>query len=296
MESHPLLQYILDFDPDDLDNINSYVPIPGEWPRNWSCFAGDMGGTHFRVGRVDFDANGAASIAGYQDFPMPGAKKEVPVEDLFDFYEELKSTYGVKDSALCFSYPAEIYPDGTAKIIRLAKGLKLSGAVGYKINESVVNDTVAVLLGSKGANMGMVLGTGFNIAYIKDGKIIDAECGLYEGFVTEDFDYGPKAEMQISGKYLNPLIEKMNDSIPKEELIDRAAKVVAGEVLRLSNYAGYKDIKLAVEGTTFYKLEGLRESIEKYCLKLLDNITFIDGRNTTMIGAAIALYERRYRK
>ena len=296
MLSRPLQQYISEFNPESVGNINSYVTLPREWPKNWSCVAGDMGGTHFRIARVDFDSEGNASVSGFKDYPMPGSQGEVSCDDLFSFYEEQKKSFGLKDSALCFSYPSEIFPDGSAKILRLTKNIKLTGAVGYIINESVINDTVAVLLGSKGANMGMVLGTGFNLAYVKEGKVIDAECGIYEGFKTEDFDFGPIAEMQVGGTYLNPLIEKMKGIVSREDLVDRAAKVVAGEIYALAKYADYKAINLAVEGTTYYRLEGLRDNIEKYCAQLMDNITFLDGRDTTLIGAAVALYERRYKK
>ena len=296
MISRPLQQYISEINPESVGNINSYVNPLKEWPRNWSCVAGDMGGTHFRVARVDFDSEGNASVSGFKDFPMPGTQGEVSCDYLFSFYEEQKKSFGLSESALCFSYPSEIFPDGSAKILRLTKGIQLSGAVGYIINESVINDTVPALIGTRGANMGMVLGTGFNIAYVKDGKVIDAESGIFEGFRSEDFDYGPIAEMQVSGAYLNPLIEKMKGVISKEELVDRAAKVVASEIYGFAKYADYKAINLAVEGTTYYKLEGLRDNIEKYCMELMDNITFLDGRDTTLIGAAVALYERRYKK
>ena len=295
MTSLSLEQYIELFNPGSLPNIDSFVTPAAERPKNWTCMASDWGGTNFRSAEIAFDENGNANVRNLFTCTMPGRDSSLTIDELFAFYDERKKAHGAEISGVCFSSPATILPDGTAEILCFTKELKVSGAEHRIINESVINDAVGVLMGTKGANMGLVLGTGYNIAYVKDNRVINSECGTYTEFPTEAFDFGPKAEMQLSGAYINPLLEKTAGLASREEIIDRAAKVAVSEIYGIAEYAGLKEARIAAEGSVFYKFKELHDKIEYYVKQLPLDVVFLDGRDTTLIGAATALYERRYR-
>ena len=287
MKSLPIEQYLKLFKPETLANINSYAGI-GEWPKNYECVAMDMGGTNFRIGRVKFDAEGNPSVYDFKKQTMPGAEREITIDEFYDFFEAKKKEYSAEDVALCFSYEAEIFPDLSAKITHFSKEVKVDGAEGKIIKARIVNDTTAALLGTKGANIGLILGTGFNIAFIKDGVIYNSECGRFVGFPVSEIDCGPLSEMQLSGVYINPLIK--NNPELRSEIIDRAAKIAAAEIYGTAKYAGIEELKIAAEGSVFYNFDELREKIIFYLNQLGCKYEFLDGRDKTLIGAAVAAY------
>lgn len=286
MKSLPLEQYVKLFKPEKLDNIKSYLSTPSVWPKNKEVVAMDMGGTNFRVGRVCFDENGEATIKDLKKQTMPGVVNKITSKEFFDFFNQVREEYQAETVGLCFSYPAEILKDGRARIITFSKEIKIEGAENEVLDAKVLNDTTAAQLGTKGANMGLILGTGMNICYNKDGMIINAEAGRCKDFPYEDFDFGPLSEMQISGAYLRPLIAK--NIATAEEIYDRAAKIVATEIYGLSKYAGIDQIKIAAEGSVFYNVPELQMKIKNYLTELGADYEFLDGRDKTLIGAAIA--------
>ena len=291
MNKYSVEQYIKFFKPEQLENINSYVKVK-EWPRNREIVAMDMGGTNFRIGRVKFDNDGKTSIDDFKKFTMPGVEEEITADEFFTFFESMKAEYSTENVALCFSYSAQILPDMRARINTFSKNIKISGAEGRILNAAVVNDTIAALVGTRAANMSMILGTGFNLAYSKDGIIYNSECGRYVGFPCEAFDIGNMAENQVSGAFINTLIEENPDK--RSLIIDRAARIVTAEIAGIAEYAGIYDLKIAAEGSVFHKFDELRERIIYHmdCLGL--NYEFLDGRDTTLIGAAVAALQPTY--
>ena len=286
MKYLPLEQYVELFKPEKLDNIKSYLLPPEKWPTNCEVVAMDMGGTNFRIGRVIFDKDGNTEIKDFQKFPMPGAVEKITSKEFLEFFDKMKKEYNADTVGLCFSYPAEILEDGRAKIITFSKEVQIEGSEGMVLDAKVLNDTTAAQLGTRGANMGMILGTGFNLCYVKDGMIINAEAGRCTDFPTEDFDFGPLSEMQISGAYLRPLINK--NIVSKEEIYERGAKIVAAEIYGIAKYAGIEKIKLAVEGSVYYNIPELQEMIKDNLNKLGADYEFLDGRDKTLVGAAMA--------
>lgn len=292
MKSLPLEQYVKLFRPEKLANIKSYLYPPKTWPRACEVVAMDMGGTNFRIARVCFDNQGNASIKDFKKFAMPGVVNRITSDEFFDFFNQMKKDYQAKDVGLCFSYPAEILEDGRARIITFSKEIKIEGAENKVLDAYVVNDTTAAQLGTKGANMGMILGTGFNICYSQGDMIINSEAGRCIDFPTEEFDFGALSEMQIGGAYLNPLIEK--GLATKDEIYERGAKIVAAEIYGLAKYAGIDEIRIAIEGSVFYNVTKLQELIKSNLDQLGAKYIFLDGRDKTLIGAAMAtLIERR---
>jgi len=286
MKSLPLEQYVQIFKPENLANIKSYLSIPKLWPSNCEAVAMDMGGTNFRVARISFDEKGDAVISDFKKQTMPGVVEKISSNEFFEFFESVKKEYKASTVGLCFSYPAEILEDGRAKIITFSKEIKIEGAEDKILDAKVLNDTTAAQLGTKGANMGLILGTGLNICYEKDGMIINSESGRCLDFPAEDFDFGPLAEMQVSGAYLRPLIAK--GIAEKEEIYERAAKIVAAEIYGIAKYAGIKKPRIAAEGSVFYNVEELQNLIRKNLDSLKLDYEFLDGRDKTLIGAALA--------
>ena len=188
MKSLPLEQYVKLFRPEKLANIPSYLSPPKAWPQNKEAVAMDMGGTNFRIARVSFDDSANPKIEGFKKFTMPGVNARITSDEFFDFFNKMKEEYKADKVGLCFSYPAEILEDGRARIITFSKEIKIDGAENKILDAKVLNDTTAAQLGTKGANMGLILGTGFNICYSKDGTIINSEAGRSLDFPTEDFD------------------------------------------------------------------------------------------------------------
>ena len=177
----------------ELKCIPAYLPKPANPPAGEACVI-DLGGTNLRAGGVKL-GKGTADVLGVvakDDRLMPEAKQpgKVQPSDFFDRQAQLAAK-ATNDRALpvgyCFSYPAEIQPDGTATLIHWTKDVQLQSLEGENIaaklkdrlNELVdgdvpsiftVNDTVATLLAAvverPGADryIGLIAGTGTNTA------------------------------------------------------------------------------------------------------------------------------------
>lgn len=287
------------------DGLNSLPMLDshlrrGAMPVNAAAAAIDMGGTNLRIASVFFDEKGEAGERGMRVVPSPGTLTETDADSFFSFFAELLADYPMHDVGFCFSHPIEIQNDGDARIIEFAKGVRVRGAegciIGCEINRRLermgkssrhfvlMNDTTAVQLGSRNADMGMILGTGFNISFTKNDDIIDPESGLFRGFPTEPFDVGDAAEMQVSGAYLKNVISNAGE----DAAFDRAAKIVAAELCVLAEYAGLKAPVIAAEGSVFWNVEKLRSRILHYLDESGLKYTISDGRNRILTGAAAA--------
>ena len=290
MKSLPIEQYVELFKPEKLDNIPSHLEPSPDWPVNCSAVAMDMGGTNFRIGRVSFDSDGRPAISDFKKEIMPGVNSPVSADEFFEFFESKKREYRADRVGLCFSYRAEILNKNQARIISFSKGIQINNAENRILNAAVLNDTTAAQLGTRGANMGLILGTGFNVCYIHNGMIINSEAGRYNEFPKEEFDFGELSEMQVSGAYLNPLIEKCEKegSADKEEIYDRGAKIVAAEIYKIGQHYKLGKLRIAAEGAVFYNVDCMRDKILSYLDYLGCDYEILDGRDKTLIGAAIA--------
>lgn len=201
----------------------------------------DMGGTNLRF-TVFKDGVMGETIA----MPMIGLDRDLTAEEFFSFLANEISKYDPVEIGFCFSYPCEILSNKDAIIIQFDKEIDVIGAkgkiLGEEINKrlekkrhfSILNDTVAAQLGVA-ADIGFILGTGFNICYTDPEKqtIIDAECGQYIYLPMGDFDEDLNrelnspicAEKQISGAYLGKLARiafaaYLKRELPAFDLID----------------------------------------------------------------------------
>lgn len=277
---------------------NSYLKRT-PFPKNRSVLALDMGGTNVRIAEVIFDEAGKPEIHNLKKFPMPGSigHSALHVSEFFDIIANEISAYDEEEVGITFSYPCEILNDRDGRIICFSKQVKITDErdmhIGKELNRrlekkrkiTVLNDTVACLLGTENANMSLILGTGLNICFQSEsGYIINTECGRYEGFPTYEFDFGPMTEQKVSGAYLNPLIEKL--PYRKEEIYERGAEMIATEIIGISGHTEGK-VRLAVEGSVFYNVHPLREKILSYLESYGPDFEILDGREKVLIGSAV---------
>lgn len=213
----------------------------------------DAGGTNFRSYLIEIK-NGYAKILKSKVGELPATKSNLTKNEFFeaiaDSIEYLKNS--AEKISFCFAYALKMTSEKDAVVLRMSKQIKVEGIIGALVGESlfevlkkrgwvnlqkvsVVNDTVAALLSglSLGKNfssyIGMILGTGFNIAYeesepIKKLKtdeqlleqIIVCETAKTNKIVSSNFDVQLrestfdknicKLEKMCGGAYLGDLI------------------------------------------------------------------------------------------
>lgn len=149
----------------------------------------DAGGTNFRSYLIEIK-NGEAKILKEKKERLPALEHHCNAEEFFALLGE-KIAY-LKDQAdtihFCFAYALEMTPEKDARVLRMSKEVLVEGIVGKLVGASlfaalkkqgwkklqkvsVINDTAAALLSGLSLNknfssyIGMILGTGFNIAY-----------------------------------------------------------------------------------------------------------------------------------
>lgn len=152
----------------------------------------DAGGTNLRVATAVFDENGSPSIENFSNYQMPGSQREVGKDEFFDLFAGyLLPVAGLSDAVgLCFSYAAEITPDGDGRLLTWTKEIKAPEVIGEPIGKNIaarleargfrpkftlLNDTVATLLAGKSLGgsdrydsyIGFILGTGTNTSYME---------------------------------------------------------------------------------------------------------------------------------
>ena len=147
-------------EPSSLPMIPAYLSVDRPVPADKPVIVLDAGGTNLRVGVVQFDAAGTPHISRFSRHKMPGATAPISADDFFNTLADLLMP--VVDAAetigFCFSYPAEITPDGDGRLLRWSKQIQAPevegawwaevrvAARGHKRRITVLNDTVAALL------------------------------------------------------------------------------------------------------------------------------------------------------
>jgi hexokinase len=191
--------------PSSLPMIPTFIETARAVPRGEKVIALDAGGTNLRVALVGFDEAGAPVIEGLARHRMPGVEDAIGREE---FFRALASfvlpLVGRADRiGFCFSYPAEILPQKDGRLIQFTKEIKAQGVegelIGSRLAEALagagapgrprivlINDTVTTLLAGRNAVpgrrfdsfVGVVCGTGFNVAYVESNALIRKTSGL----------------------------------------------------------------------------------------------------------------------
>ena len=211
----------------------------------------DAGGTNFRVALGRFNERQAPVFDEYAAYKMPGADgARISSDELFRQMADLVRPLSGKAERIgfCFSYPTDILSNRDGRVVRMTKGLDIVGCEGELVGEnllakldagpkrvSILNDTVATLLGGVAAHRdrkfssycGMVLGTGYNMAYIeKAGNIIkDSEIAKSGGSMIINIEAGNYARA-IRGE-----IDKIFNAKDKDPGVQTFEKMISGAYL-----------------------------------------------------------------
>jgi hexokinase len=168
--------------------VTADKPVPAGRP----VIIVDAGGTNLRVATAVFDEHGSPRIDNFSNYEMPGSHREVGKDEFFDLFAGyLLPVAGLADAVgLCFSYAAEITPDGDGRLLTWTKEIKAPEVIGEPICRNIaerlrakgfrpkftlLNDTVATLLAGKSVGgserydsyIGFILGTGTNTSYME---------------------------------------------------------------------------------------------------------------------------------
>jgi hexokinase len=246
----------LDGRPSSLPMIPTYIETARDLPRGQRVIALDAGGTNLRVALVSFSPEGAPVVENLARHSMPGVDQPIGRDEFFRALASFVLPFVGKADRIgfCFSYPAEILPQKDGRLIQFTKEIKAQGVEGELIGGGLaralsaagahgqpriilVNDTVTTLLAGRNAVpgrrfdsfVGVVCGTGFNVAYVEANslirktpgldpaglQVVNTESGSYSrdalGPVDDAFDattINPgryRHEKTISGAYLGSL-------------------------------------------------------------------------------------------
>jgi len=217
----------------------------------------DAGGTNLRAALVSFTEGGPV-VEDLRTRPLPGLGAPISKTDFLQEIARFAASLAEQSDRLgfCFSYPAEIMPNGDGKVIRFTKEIQVTdskdmevcrelldtfAALGIKAPTSyaLLNDTVAAMLGGYAqytaphdGMVGLILGTGTNVCYLADtahiarpiqhwtasSMVINMESGTYSGFPQGTFDRQVDAASASPGIYGN---EKMVGGVYQGEVLQR---------------------------------------------------------------------------
>lgn len=243
----------LNNEPSSLAMIPSFISIDREVQINQPVVVLDAGGTNLRTAVVSINTNGVARIGEFCKRAMPGTEGELSRDAFFevlaDFTLSRLDQSETETIGFCFSYPAEITPDGDARLLYWSKQIEAPEVVntmigtglreslakrGYQRRVVILNDTVATLLAGKSMGMsrgysayvGFILGTGTNTAYVENNRNI-----------TKRPDLSPSGSMAInveSGGF-NKISQCKFDQLLDQRTIDpgryRFEKMISGAYL-----------------------------------------------------------------
>lgn len=241
----------------DCKMLPAYVTVDRRPPLGERVLTLDAGGTNLRAALVSFAENGPV-IEELRTRPVPGLGAPITragfLREVADFAAPLA---GRADRlGYCFSYQAEVLPNGDGKVLKFSKEVVVEDGNGMLVCQelldtfsamglpapktfALVNDTVAALLGGYAAAgdpsdgwLGLILGTGNNICYLADSghirrpipgwtapsMVVNMESGVYSGFPQGTFDRELDAASMSPGEYGN---EKMVGGVYQGEVLSR---------------------------------------------------------------------------
>jgi hexokinase len=209
--------------------IPTYISTDKPVPAGRPVIVVDAGGTNLRVATAVFDDNGVPTIEHFSNYVMPGAQDEVGKDEFFDLFAGyLLPVAGIADSVgLCFSYAAEITPDGDGRLLTWTKEIKAPEVIGELVGRNIaerlmargfrpkitlLNDTVATLLAGKSIRgserydsyVGFILGTGTNTSYVEKnvniGKHRDLDPAGAQAINVESGNFGkcPRGRIDLA--------------------------------------------------------------------------------------------------
>ena len=241
----------------DCKMLPAYVTLDRKPPLGEKVLTLDAGGTNLRAALVSFTEDGPV-IEGLRTRPVPGLGAPIDRAGFLRAIAEFAAPLAGQADRLgfCFSYQAEITPDGDGRVIQFSKEVVVPDGDGMLVcrelldtmramglpapsSYALVNDTVAALLGGcavaegpADGMLGLILGTGNNICYLADVShiqrpitgwtsstmVVNMESGVYSGFPQGTFDKELDAASMSPGEYGN---EKMVGGVYQGEVLRR---------------------------------------------------------------------------
>lgn len=252
--------------PSDCKMLPAFVSPDRKPPLGERVLTLDAGGTNLRAALVSFGTEGAV-IEELCTRPIPGLGAPIDKADFLREVAQFAAPLAAQADRLgfCFSYQAEILPDGDGKVILFSKEVQVADSEGMPVcralldtfstlglpaprRYALVNDTVAALLGgcatvdcpTDGA-LGLILGTGNNVCYLARTEhihrplygwtspqmVVNMESGVYSGFPQGDFDKLVDAASMSPGTYGN---EKMVGGVYQGEVLRYTLEGAADEL------------------------------------------------------------------
>ena len=282
-------------------NDNSSVPmLPSyltfsPWPTSDKhIITIDAGGTHLRVCLLLMKSDRRYQVLYQNQCDMPGKKEIINKKEFFDRIAEMILPVACESHqiGLCFSFNCRSLPDRDSIVISLDKEFHVSDIAGAKVGEclrlslaglgakgpydiTVLNDSVAALLGASAIygkiEIGLIIGTGFNICYLEQNShikkdhflpkdsfssIINTEagsfCTLPVSFadrmlsqILQCPDNNNLLEKMIGGEYQGTLLEALIILAARKHLIHPSCEQY---FLTHSRIISGKDVNLIVHG------------------------------------------------
>ncbi len=249
----------------------SYVSTTRQVPQATPVAVIDAGGTNLRVCVARLNAAHEAEFTNFTKQPMPGRDSEVEPTEFYAVLADALQPFQDKVTKIgfCFSYPAEIQPNGDGRLLHWTKEIKIPGLVGKLIGDGllaeldargmpgkqvvVLNDTVATLLAglatgqafNASSYIGFILGTGTNTAYVEDNanigklagtlgngsQVINVESGAFAALERGRFDLQLDAESENPDKHV---FEKLISGVYMGPLALKLLQALASESTHLS--------------------------------------------------------------
>lgn len=193
----------------------------------------DAGGTNMRASLVTLSGQGEGAVeAGPVGGRIPDGRsgQAITADEFFTAQAQLAQSFQAQRElplGYCFSYPAEVFPDGDARLLRWTKGVDIPEVVGMKVGSAlrealaragvkttgvaVLNDTVASLAGGAYLSaseefeerfIGLIVGTGTNMA---------ANFGSHQLTKVDSFDGRQLVNLE-SGNFHPPCLQDFDDA------------------------------------------------------------------------------------
>ncbi|CAH8573963.1 unnamed protein product [Schistosoma bovis] len=200
----------------------SYVTRTPNGTETGSFLALDLGGTNYRVLSVTLEGKGKSPTIQERTYCIPAEKMSGSGTELFKYIAETLADFlennGMKDKkfelGFTFSFPCVQKGLTHATLVRWTKGFSADGVEGHNVAEllqneldkrglnvkcvAVVNDTVGTLascaLEDSKCAVGLIVGTGTNVAYIEDSSKVELMNGVKEPEVVINTEWGAFGE------------------------------------------------------------------------------------------------------
>lgn len=242
----------------ELENIPTYI-APNTTISSGKALVLDLGGTNYRAAIVDFN-NGTATI-----HPEDGWKKKLDKMRDDDYsetelYKEMADLISEIDHnqelpiGYCFSYAADSLLNGDAKLLYWTKGVKIQEMIGKPVGQplmdylnerniakftsiKVINDTVASLFAGLlnpgyDAYIGLIVGTGTNMATFVPKEVIKKLNPEYqgEGLIPINLESGNFDPPFLTS--VDDMVDQDSDSVGRQRFEKAVSGLYLGEIFK----------------------------------------------------------------